>query len=89
MIVNDVYYEELTDEFCSNFDGIINYDVVEMLKTSNICAEFTAWDWFGRVYYYDGLFFCEVWRYGDKIGLVQASTPEELVELCQENYGRD
>jgi|GEM_PF-6046410 len=81
-------YEELDEEFCSNFDGVINQEVADKLKTGKYKAGYSAWNWHGTVYY-DGGYKCIVRRYGFIMGVAEEETPKELCEsLCRE-YGGD
>jgi len=80
-------YEELDEEFCSNFDGVINQEVADKLKTGKYKAGYSAWNWHGTVYY-DGGYKCQVRHYGRIIGSAEGTTPEELREsLCHEHGG--
>lgn len=78
---------DLGEEFCSNFDGTINYDVVEKLKLGGVYANYPAWDWYGVVYFEDCFFKCDIWRYGSFRATISEQTPEELVTTCCERFG--
>jgi len=81
--------EHSEDDFCSNFDGIINADVVAKLKTENLKASYPAWDWHGTVWFDKQFkkFCCKVMRYGWHIGTVYADTEGELVNEVSNRYG--
>lgn len=78
--------EELED-FCSNFDGEINFDIAEKLKAGDVYATYPSRDWFGLVYYEDNKYKCCVKRYQSVVGTVEGSTPEELKENVCDKYG--
>ena len=80
---------ELDDHVCSNFDHEIHQDVVEKLKlTPNSFSRYPGDAFNGRVYYDEGQFHCEVWRYGSTHVTMTADTMEELKDdVCYE-YGR-
>lgn len=77
------------EEFCSNFDGIINNEIVERMKNEDIASAYPAWDWHGSVWFDKEcqMFCCEVWRYGTHISTEESDTPEELKDLLCEKYG--
>lgn len=81
--------EETDDAFCSNFDGIINADVVAKLKTENLKASYPAWDWHGTVWFDKQFqkFCCKVMRYGSHINTIYADTEGELVNEVSNRYG--
>lgn len=79
----------LKEKFCSNLDQNIDDNVVEKLKTTSCYAPYYAWDWYGDVWFEENKFHCRVMAYGNVVGTVCAETPEELVRLVSDKYGRD
>lgn len=80
---------ELEDEFCSNFDGIINTETVKELKASNSHANYPGWDFHGTVWYdnQSNHFKCKIMCYRSHVDTITAETPEDLKEAVCENYG--
>lgn len=78
-------------EFCSNFDGVINYNIVDRLKKENVWAYYPAWSWCGKVWYdkNDKFFYCKVMRYRAHIDTIFSDTPEGIKEICSDKYGHE
>jgi len=74
-------------EFCSNFDGVINQEVVEALRAEKHYADYPAWGWHGDVWYEDGEFHCRVMRYHSHVDTMSAVSPEALKEDLCEKWG--
>ena len=83
------FYDRLDDNFCSNYDGIIDQDVVEQLEKENVCANYPGWNFHGTVWYdkKEELFYCKIMCYGSHVNTISAKTPGELKELVCNTYG--
>lgn len=84
-------YEESAEEFCSNFDGYINYDILLTLQKEKIWAGYPGWYFYGRVWY-DKIakkYCCEVKQYCQHIDTLSSETAEGLKHLVCEKYGYD
>jgi hypothetical protein len=82
----DDFYET-EENVCSNFDGLINKNVVQELIDNNCKAGYPAWEWYGIVWHQDNRFHIKVKRYGSVIGEHDYETMEELRDDVSEKYG--
>ena len=77
---------ELDGQFCSNFDHRVNVEIADRLKQGG-WAPYPAWDWWGRVWFADGRYHCEIKRYKVHVDTVSADTPADLVRACSDKWG--
>lgn len=75
------------DDVMSNFDRQIEKDIEKELKETLSYAGYAAWDFHGDVWYEDGKFYCEIWRYHCHVNTLEADTLEEIMEEASEKYG--
>lgn len=82
-------YIELDDNFCSNFDGIINENVVNQLKSGNFYAAYPAWEFYGSVWFdkETQTFCCRIMRYQSHVETIEAFEPREIIDECCDRYG--
>ncbi len=74
----------------SNLDHSIDEGLAEALKADpQAIAHYAAWNFSGYVWYENGSFSCEVWRYNAPIALVMAFDLETLMETVSDEYGGD
>ncbi len=76
-------------DVCSNFDGLIDYTVVEELKKGGVSAGFPAWDYYGCVWFDGNEWICSVRKYHAVVDVIKANCIEELVENVKEKHGYD
>jgi hypothetical protein len=75
----------------SNFDMSIDEGFEDALRKDEgkVFGRHAGWNFNGRVYFLNGLFYEEVWRYGGIIETLSSENLKELmIDVC-ENYGYD
>lgn len=78
---------DLQQEVVSNFDGVVDETVRERLRSGDCWAAFSAWNFWARVWFGDGAFHAEVWRYGSPVETLSGGTVEDLREAVCNEYG--
>ncbi len=73
----------------SNFDHEIRQDVAEAIKGKPLYADYAGWNFFGKVWWADDQWHCEVWQYRSPSGVISAKTLEELMSEVSNEYGHD
>jgi len=75
----------------SNFDHEIDEGMEEalMLEPGRVFGKHAGWNFNGRVYYHDGLFYEQVWVYGSPIETISAETLKDLMIKVNSKYGSD
>ncbi len=71
----------------SNFDHSIDEDLEEYLVNGGEEATHAAWDFNGKLWYKDGLFYEEVWVYHVPQETISASTLPDLMKVVNDKYG--
>lgn len=71
----------------SNFDGVIEEGSELKLKSMDCYGEYTAWNFFGIVWYDGEQFCCEVMQYCSHVNTVYANSLQEIMNKCCEYYG--
>ena len=73
----------------SNFDGKIDDGLAEALIAGEgkVYASHAAWNFNGKVYYRDGMFHEDVWRYHSLKETISAETLQELMSAVNDEYG--
>lgn len=71
----------------SNFDFKIEDGTEDELRAGNVYCGYSAWDFFGDVWFEDGMFHCYVMIYGGHVDTISAGSLHELMELCSDAYG--
>jgi hypothetical protein len=79
-------YEKIGENM-SNFDHSIDEGMAEKLKSGKYYSEHCGWDFWGAVWYEDGMFHEEVRQYGSTAGVMSAETLKELMEKVNDEYG--
>jgi hypothetical protein len=69
----------------SNFDREVEPDAEEVLARG--WGEYTAWDFFGRVWKDGARYKCEVWRYGSPACVMEAGTLPDLMRVVSDEWG--
>jgi len=73
----------------SNFDHEIDRGVATRLRRGGY-ADYPGWEFYGQaVWFKDGQFHCEVWRYGFHIDTVSADNLPDLMAAVSEQFGDD
>ncbi len=87
--MRDLEKMEGLDIGMSNFDGEIDEGLAEALtaKPALVMAQHSAWNFCGFVWFEDGKFIEQVWRYGSPVTELNADTLEELMEEVCSEYG--
>lgn len=71
----------------SNYDHLIDEGLAEALKRGGVFGSHSAYDFYGKVWWYDGKFHEEVWRYNVPREIISADTLEELMKVVNDKYG--
>ncbi len=71
----------------SNFDHVIDEGLEEQLRAGEHCAQHSAWDFCGYVWFEDGQFYEEVWRFHQHVATLSADDLRELMEAVNDEYG--
>lgn len=71
----------------SNFDGSIDEGLDEYLRGGARDARHYAWDFNGELRFEGGLYYEDVYRYGNLIGTVSAASLRELMTAVNDQYG--
>jgi hypothetical protein len=71
----------------SNFDHTVDPGLAEALKAGNVYAQHAAWEFNGEVWFADGLFHEQVFRYHQPVGSYRADTLEELMTRVNDHHG--
>jgi hypothetical protein len=75
------------DVLMSNYDGEINEDVAEALRSGQYLAEYTGWNFHATCWFADGLFHAEVSVYHVHRATISAETPAKLMKAVSEAFG--
>jgi hypothetical protein len=78
---------ELKEEVWSNFDHVINRDIAEQLKSGEYWAAAPGWNFFAYVWFAEGQYHTEIWRYGAPVAVLSAETIDELKANVCSIYG--
>jgi hypothetical protein len=76
-----------TDLGMSNLDHTIDDGFEEHLRNEPAWGRHAAWNFNGRVWYENGQFHEQVWRYGQPVEHFSSSTLTELMEKVSDEYG--
>ena len=71
----------------SNFDFTADEGVEDELRTGKCWSEYTAYDFYGYVWFKDNRFKCNVWRYGMSREVIEGETILEMMHAVSRNYG--
>ena len=74
----------------SNYNFSIDEGFSEALKNGGkVFGRHAAWNFNALIYFQDGLFYSDIWRYRIYMETLFAPTLRELMELNNEKYGYD
>jgi hypothetical protein len=75
------------DEVMTNFDNTIKEGAEEKLRSGQFVGTYHAWNFFGLVWFQDGLFHCQVMRYRSVCETVSKESLKEIMDYCCDKYG--
>ena len=75
------------DSILSNFDHVINQDIVEKLKKGKYISFHYAWDFCATVFYEDGKYKSLIMKYQLPIEVIEHEDFIEVARLTCEKYG--
>jgi hypothetical protein len=81
-------YKRIEKTVMSNFDDSIDFEIAERLKSGRICAEYTAWNFFGIVWWDKMSYKCEIWVHKSYRETLSGSL-EEIMTKASSKYGND
>ena len=75
----------------SNFDRSIDEGLEEVLKAfpGEVYGTYAGWDFHARVWFEDGQFHAEVWRYRSPQKVFSCDTLHEIMSEVSSEYGYD
>jgi hypothetical protein len=73
----------------SNFDHRIDDGLDAALRGGKVYAIHAAWEFNGRVWWADGGFHEQVWRYNQPVAVVRAATLPDLMAEVNDAWGWD
>jgi hypothetical protein len=73
----------------SNFDHAIDGELADKLKAGNFVGDYTAYDFFGYLWFVDDVYKCAVMRYHRHIETIENADLAEIMRECSERYGSD
>lgn len=78
-------------EIASNFDRIIDEELVEKLKQNplTMCASYPGWNFYGEIHYDGENFLCRVMVYGRDAGVYRQPSVDQLMEEVSDEWGYD
>lgn len=83
------HFIEYSESIMSNIDHVVDRNVEEALKDTPFWASYPGMGFYGRVWYQDSKWYCEVWCYGSHCQTFVADSPEELMDGVSLEYGYD
>lgn len=86
MSVREWKADDEVEEVMSNFDHEIRPGADEELREGK-WGRHSAWEFNGRVWYEDGAFHEEVWRYGVPREVLSAPTLDALMRAVNDEWG--
>lgn len=80
---------KFVDEGMSNFEHTIDDNLAQILRDGEdkLFAQHSAWDFCGYVWYSNGIYHEQIWRYKSPIDEIEAETLEDLMEEANSRYG--
>lgn len=85
---NYTEYKE-SDDLMSSFDRAINKDIADAIMDKPFFSRYAGWDFNGKVWGVEGVWYCDVWAYGVCRETVRADTLEKIMEDVSDKYGWD
>jgi hypothetical protein len=76
-------------DVCSNFDHVIDSEVVRLLEAGGCVAGHAAWEFCGYVWYADGRWHEGIMRHHEHVDTVTAPTLPELFKTVNDKWGWD
>lgn len=73
----------------SNFDYDIPPDMEKVLRAGDCHGTHAAWNFYGYVWFQDGLFHEDVWRFGRSIAVRSSDSLQGLMTIVNEEFGSD
>ena len=75
-------------EVMSNFDGVIEEDAEFRLMNEPSYGAYSAWEFWGAVWFEDGQFHCMIKRYCRHIDTISADSLQEIMDIACDRHGR-
>lgn len=80
---------ECDEDVMSNFDGAINPESEKQVRARTHMSRHAAWNFNGLVWFDGEKFIEEVWVYGTPVAVYDAPDLQTLMEISNDNHGRD
>lgn len=81
-----IEYEDI-GVIMSNFDHKIETGVEKRLKKEKVYGSYTAWNFYGIVWFGEGFFYCKILRYGSFVETITGNDLYSIMETASEKYG--
>jgi len=72
----------------SNYDGVIDREIVVQLMEGGCYAGQPAWNYYGEVWFEDDMFHERVWVHNMIAGTIHAETIDNLQTAVWQHFGR-
>lgn len=82
-------FKDCDECIMSNFDSVIELDVVRKIKGEKYYAHYPGYNFCGYVWWEDDKWHCEVWRYGMYRQTFSSEYLDDLKECISAEYGYD
>jgi hypothetical protein len=77
------------DEIMSNFDHKIDQEVVTKIKGNPLWAGYPGWSFYGKVWWSNEQWHCDVFVYGSLSKTISEDTLEEIMSGVSSEFGQD
>jgi len=85
--IPESYTEYCGECIMSNFDGLIVEETANFIKGRDLLSGYSAWNFYGKVWFQEDSWLCEVWCNGSWKESFVCETLEGLMEEVSGKYG--
>jgi len=82
-------FSEFDGEIMSNFYRQIDLKVVEEIKGKDLFSGYSGWNFYGKIWWQNDKWACEVWCYESFRETFICDTLEEIMEEVSSEYGNE
>lgn len=82
-------WPKVDSDLMSNFDREVDREVEQRLRNEKVIAGYPGWNFHATCWYTNGLFHAQVGVYNVHVDTFSAPTPDDLMVLVCQQYGRD
>ena len=77
------------ETIATNSDHSIDQAVVSLIKGQKLYADYTGWNFYGKIWWEHKRWFCEIWTHRCHRETMSAKTIRELMNDISDKYGWD